>query len=82
MERLKPHKKLDLWKEIIEFVVFIYKVTAGFPREEEFGLKSQLRRAAVSLPSNVSEGLTKRTTRDKTHFLNITQSSLSEIDAD
>lgn len=81
MERQKPHKKLDVWAKIIDLVVFVYEISKVFPREEEFGLKSQLRRAAVSVPSNVSEGLTRRTSKDKLHFLNIAQSSLSEIDA-
>ena len=81
MERLKPHKKLDLWGKIIDLVVFLYEITKPFPREEEFGLKAQIRRAGVSVPSNVSEGLTRKTKKDKTHFLNIAQSSLSEIDA-
>ena len=81
MERQKPHKKLALWGKIIDLVVFLYDVTKPFPREEEFGLKAQIRRAGVSVPSNVSEGLTRKTTKDKAHFLNIAQSSLSEIDA-
>ena len=81
MFRNKPHKKLDLWKKCIDFVVLIYRVTKSFPREEEFGLKSQLRRAAVSVPSNISEGLTRRTRKEKLRFLNIAQGSLSEIDA-
>lgn len=81
MERQKPHKKLQLWVKAIDLVVKIYEVTKQFPREEEFGLKSQLRRAAVSVPSNISEGLTRRTKKDKLHFLNMAQSSLSEIDA-
>jgi four helix bundle protein len=81
MERQKPHKKLQLWSKAIDLVVKIYEVTKQYPREEEFGLKSQLRRAAVSVPSNISEGLTRRTKKDKLHFLNMAQSSLSEIDA-
>lgn len=81
MKRAKPHKKLTLWAKVIDFVVFVYEITKEFPREEEFGLKSQLRRAAVSVPSNISEGLTRRTQRDRIHFLNIAQASLSEIDA-
>lgn len=76
----RPHKKLDLWKESVEFVISIYKTTSNFPREEEFGLKSQLRRASVSIPSNISEGLTRRTVFDKIHFLNIANGSASEID--
>lgn len=81
MERQKPHKKLDIWSKVIDFVVFMYQVTSNFPREEEFGLKSQLRRASVSVPSNISEGLTRRSKKDRIHFLNIAQASLSEIDA-
>ena len=81
MVREKPHKKLRLWQKVIDFVVRIYGVTQKFPREEEFGLKSQLRRAAVSVPSNISEGLSRKTKKDKLHFLNMAQSSLSEIDA-
>lgn len=81
MIRDKPHKKLDLWKKTIELVLLIYDVTKNFPRDEEFGLKSQLRRAAVSVPSNISEGLTRTTKKDKLHFLNIAQGSLSELDA-
>lgn len=68
MERQKPHKKLDVWSKIIDLIVHIYEISKGFPREEEFGLKAQLRRAAVSVPSNVSEGLTRRTQKDKLHF--------------
>ncbi|MFA6980588.1 MAG: four helix bundle protein [Ignavibacteriaceae bacterium] len=76
----RPHKKLELWKEAIELVVLIYDITKKFPKEEEYGLKGQLRRAAVSVPSNISEGLTRRTIADKLHFLNIADGSLSEID--
>ena len=77
----RPHKKLKLWKAAMDFVVEIYEITKVFPREEEFGLKSQLRRAAVSVPSNIAEGLTRTSKADKKHFLNIAQSSLSEVDA-
>ena len=65
----------------MNLVTSIYKLTSKFPKEEEYGLKSQLRRAAVSVPSNIAEGLTRRTNADKIHFLNITNGSLSEIDA-
>jgi four helix bundle protein len=77
----RPHKRLRLWKAAMDLVVEIYEITKGFPREEEFGLKSQLRRAAVSVPSNIAEGLTRTSKADKKHFLNIAQSSLSEVDA-
>ena len=76
----RPHKKLNLWIESIELVISIYEITKKFPKEEEYGIKSQLRRAAVSVPSNISEGLTRKTNADKLHFLNIANGSLSEID--
>jgi four helix bundle protein len=81
MIRQKPHKKLTLWSKSIDLVLSIYELTKKFPREEEFGLKSQLRRASVSVPSNISEGLTRKTKIEKARFLNIAQGSLSEIDA-
>ena len=76
----RPHKNLKLWIESMDLLTFIYDLTSRFPREEEFGLKSQLRRASVSIPSNVAEGLKRRTVNDKLHFLNIADGSLSEID--
>ena len=81
MARDKPHNKLQLWNESIELVVLIYETTKSFPKDEEYGLKSQMRRAAVSIPSNISEGLTRSTKREKLRFLNISQASLSELDA-
>jgi len=77
----RPHKKLKLWQMAMDLVVKVYAVTKLFPRDEEFGLKAQLRRAIVSVPSNVAEGLTRSSKKDKLHFLNIAQSSLSEADA-
>jgi four helix bundle protein len=80
-QREKPHKRLTLWEKSISLVTLIYEITKGFPREEEFGLKAQLRRAAVSVPSNIAEGLTRSSKKDKLQFLNIARASLSEIDA-
>ena len=81
MRNDRPHKRLKLWQKSMDLVVQVYAVTKGFPKEEEFGLKSQLRRAAVSIPSNVAEGLTRRSRKDKLYFLNVSQASLSEVDA-
>lgn len=76
----RPHKKLVVWQKAISMVTMLYDVSRNFPREEEFGLKSQMRRAAVSVPSNIAEGLTRKSKKDKLHFLNIANASLSEID--
>ena len=76
----RPHKRLVAWQKAVELVTEIYKMTEGFPKKEEFGITSQLRRAAISVPSNIAEGLTRKTKKDKLHFLNIAQASLSEID--
>jgi four helix bundle protein len=76
----RPHKKLRAWQQAIDLVTDIDKITEGFPRKEEFGIVAQLRRAAVSVPSNIAEGLTRKTNKDKVHFLNMAQASLSEID--
>lgn len=76
----RPHKRLELWKKSIEMVTKVYEVTKEFPREEVYGLTSQLRKAAVSVPSNIAEGLTRRSSAEKLHFLSISQGSCSEID--
>lgn len=80
MINFRPHKKLILYQKALDFVGAIYKFTESFPGSEEFGLKSQLRRASVSVPSCIAEGLTRKTKADKLHFLNVVQGSLSEID--
>ena len=74
------HKKLDVWKVSVELVKEIYLITDQFPAEEKFGLVSQLRSAAVSIPSNISEGSSRKTRPDRTRFFEIARSSLVEID--
>ena len=76
----RPHKKLRVWQKAIDLVEAIYDSTREFPHNEEYGLKSQMRRAAVSVPSNIAEGLTRAGKNDRLRFLNIAHASLSEID--
>lgn len=74
------HKNLDVWNFSLELIEKIYSLTNGFPKSELFGLTNQLRRASVSVASNISEGLSRSTSPDKCRFLEIARSSLVEID--
>ncbi len=74
------HKDLDVWKKSIDFVVTIYKLTERFPKEEIYGLTHQLRRASVSIPSNIAEGAARGSDKEFIHFLYIALGSLSEIE--
>jgi four helix bundle protein len=76
----KPHLKLDVWKNAIDFVTTIYRITGGFPPEEKFGLVSQMRRAAISIPSNISEGAGRNNPNEFNHFLGIAQGSAAELE--
>jgi len=73
------YKDLDVYKKSIDFVVDIYKTTESFPDSERFGLISQLRRAAVSLPSNLAEGSGRNGKKELINFLHIARGSLFEI---
>ncbi len=68
-----------MWRKAHELVLSIYRLTRDFPNEERFGLSSQLRRAAISVPANIAEGFGKRTKPDKIRFFNIAQGSLEEV---
>ena len=74
------HKKLNVYKASIELVSEIYKLTNSFPASENFGLTSQLRRASVSIPSNISEGSARSSEAERKRFLQIARSSLVEVD--
>lgn len=76
----KPHQKLDVWKRAINFVEQIYKITSSFPSDERFGLTSQMRRAAVSIPSNVAEGAARNSYKEFINFLHISQGSIAELE--
>jgi four helix bundle protein len=76
----RPHRKLDVWHKSMELVRDVYKASSAFPKMEEYGLSSQMRRAAVSIPSNLAEGAARKGNKEFKQFLNIAQGSLSELD--
>jgi len=76
----KPHKKLDVWQAAMTSATTVYKLTDKFPKQEKFGLVSQMRRAAISIPCNIAEGAARRGKREFRNFLSVAQGSLSELD--
>jgi four helix bundle protein len=70
---------LEVWKKAHQLVIEMYRSGKDFPPEERYGLVSQMRRAAVSVPANITEGFRKRGIKDKMNFYNITQASLDEL---
>jgi four helix bundle protein len=76
--KIEKFQDLLVWQKAHGFALKMYRITRAFPPEEKFGLVSQMRRAAVSIPANVAEGFVRRGKADKIHFYNIAQSSLEE----
>ena len=76
----RRHQDLLAWQEAMTLAKAVYTLTSTFPREETYGLTSQMRRAAVSIPSNIAEGAARATAKEFSHFLHIARGSLSEID--
>ena len=74
------YKDLDVWKKSIELVTEIYSITANFPNEEKYGIVSQIRRAAVSIPSNIAEGCARFSDKENLRFLDIARGSLAELE--
>ena len=77
--KIKSYKDLDIWKRSIKLVEDIYRLTKSFPKEELYGLTSQMRRAAVSIPSNIAEGFTRFYNKEYKQFLYIALGSCSEL---
>ena len=80
MDKIKSHKDLKVWQESMNLVTKIYKVSEVFPRPEIYGLSSQIRRAAVSIPSNIAEGAGRKGENEFVRFLYIALGSLSEVE--
>lgn len=77
---MKTHKDLDVWKKSVDFVVDIYQLSGKFPKEERYGLVNQMRRASVSIPSNIAEGAARNHSKEFARFLYIALSSGAEIE--
>jgi four helix bundle protein len=75
---MRDYRKIRAWQRADEFVVHVYRLSKAFPKEESYGLTSQLRRAAMSVPANIVEGSARATKKDYLHFLNIAWASLNE----
>ncbi len=74
------HKDLEVYKSSLDLVVLVYEITKAMPSSENYGLTSQMRRAAVSIPSNIAEGSSRGSTKDFIRFINIATGSLSELE--
>lgn len=79
---MRPHQRLDAWSKSVDLVVEVYKATEKFPKEEKYGLTSQLRRAAVSVPANIAEGAGRYSQKEFAHFLSNAQGSTSELETE
>ncbi len=77
---IKSYRDLIVWQKAMDLVEDVYKKTKGFPREELYGLTSQLRRAVVSVPSNIAEGQGRNSTKEFLHHLSIAYGSLCEVE--
>jgi len=75
------YKNLKIWKNSIELIKFVYNIAEKLPKSEEYNLKSQLKRAVVSVSLNIAEGKSRKSGKDFAHFLGIASGSLSEVDA-
>tara|TARA_B110000285_G_C14564852_1_gene355171 strand:+ start:124 stop:417 length:294 start_codon:yes stop_codon:yes gene_type:complete len=74
------HKEMDVWKRSMDLLETIYKVSTQFPKEEIYGLTSQIRRSAVSVPSNIAEGAARKSDKEFIQFISIAMGSLSEVE--
>ena len=81
-DTIRSYRDLRVWQRGIELVESIYVITQSFPKQEIYGLTSQMRRAAISIPANISEGHSREHTKEFRNFLSITQGSISELETE
>jgi four helix bundle protein len=77
---IKSHKELIVWQKSMDLVTRVYEITNRFPKEEIFGLSAQMRRSAISIPSNIAEGRCRGTKKDYVHFLRVAAGSTAELE--
>ncbi|MFH1207672.1 MAG: four helix bundle protein [Patescibacteria group bacterium] len=77
---ITSYKDLIVWQKSVELVTQIYHITKGFPKSEQFGLTSQIRRAAISIPSNIAEGCARKSRLEYAHFIRIASGSGAELE--
>ena len=80
MNKIMTHKDLDVWKAAMELAKLVYLITSKFPKEELYGLTQQIRRSAVSIPSNIAEGAARNSRKEFIQFLHISLGSLAELE--
>lgn len=78
--KIKTHKDLDVWKDSIELVAKIYQLVSNFPEEERFGLVDQIKRAKISIPSDIAEGAARNSQKEFLQFLHIALGSIAELE--
>jgi four helix bundle protein len=77
---VSDYKELEVWKKAVDIVTEVYRHTSSFPDSEKFGITNQMRRASVSIPSNIAEGSARHHAKDFTHFLRIADGSAAELE--
>ncbi|HEU0166431.1 MAG TPA: four helix bundle protein [Chloroflexota bacterium] len=79
-QTIRSYRDLIVWQKAMDLAEAVYKLSAAFPRSEQFGLTAQIRRAATSVPANIAEGYARSGARDYAHFLTISRGSLLEVE--
>ena len=76
------HKDLDVWKESVDFVTEIYKLIQNFPQSEQYGLSSQIKRSAISIPANIAEVCARQSDKETIQFLYVAVGSIAELETE